>query len=209
MGRNKKEITLDNLTSALKTVYGPKTEAVLLLFRHWVKNNYDMTKATPELTREIEDAFLERYSTAKPLNRDDALVLLDVYGEHFYKTATPEERAAFAIAAGYTPLEYEIMGEGFTMRELMQALKTIEGRKLSLPEALLTECFERYARCWLNWTQPITNMPQLLEQYRREPGMKSGERARAILKAFGVRLLDANNPEDVQRWKEVSGVQEH
>jgi hypothetical protein len=39
--------------------------------------------------------------------------------------------------------------------------------------------------------------------------MQLEERARAILKAFGVRLLDANNPEDVQEWKEVSGAREH
>jgi hypothetical protein len=39
--------------------------------------------------------------------------------------------------------------------------------------------------------------------------MKSEERARAILKAFGVRLLDGNKPEDVQEWKEVSGAREH
>jgi hypothetical protein len=33
------EITLDNLTSALKTIYGQETEAVLLIFLHWAKNN--------------------------------------------------------------------------------------------------------------------------------------------------------------------------
>ena len=48
------EITLDNLTSALKAVYGQKTEAVLLLFRHWVRTHYDIAKATPGELREIE-----------------------------------------------------------------------------------------------------------------------------------------------------------
>ena len=27
--------------------------------------------------------------------------------------------------------------------------------------------------------------------------------------AFGVRLLDGNNPEDVQKWKELFGAREH
>ena len=52
--------------------------------------------------------------------------MLNVYGEHFYETAEPEERAALALAAGYTPLEYAIMSEGFSLRELMQALRALE-----------------------------------------------------------------------------------
>ena len=52
-------------------------------------------------------------------------------------------------------------------------------------------------------------MPQLIALYRREPAMESEERARAIMGAFGVRLLDSNNPEDVQKWKELSGAREH
>jgi hypothetical protein len=39
--------------------------------------------------------------------------------------------------------------------------------------------------------------------------LDANRRARVILKAFGVRLLDANNAEDVQKWKEVSGAREH
>jgi hypothetical protein len=44
----KTEITIYNLTSALKTFYGQNTEQALLLFRHWVRNNYDIAKATLE-----------------------------------------------------------------------------------------------------------------------------------------------------------------
>jgi hypothetical protein len=108
-----REITLDNLTSALKTFYGKETAAVLLILWHWAKHSYDFAQATPELLREIEGGLLGVYHAAQPLERPDALELLSVYGEHFFKTATPEERAALATAIGYTPLEYEIMGEGF------------------------------------------------------------------------------------------------
>ena len=85
---------------------------MLLIF--WAKNNHDIANATPEELQEIKEGYLEKYHTAKPLERPDALELLGVYGEHFFKTATTEERAAFAIAIGRTPLEYEIMGEGFS-----------------------------------------------------------------------------------------------
>jgi hypothetical protein len=95
------------------------TEVPLLIFRHWVARNYDIAHATPELIREIEVSFLETYHAASPLKRSEALELLNVYGEHFYKTASPEERAVMAVATGHTPLEYEIMGEGFSLRELM------------------------------------------------------------------------------------------
>jgi hypothetical protein len=79
---SKKEITLDNLTSALKTMYGDKTDVPLLIFRHWAKNNYDMQQATPELIREIERSYLEQYDAAPPLPREDALALLEVYDRH-------------------------------------------------------------------------------------------------------------------------------
>src|SRR5262249_8579880 len=115
MSQNK-QITLDNLTSALKAVYGQNTEVPLLIFRHWAPRDYDMAQATPELIREIDESYLEKYHATPPLERSDALDLLNVYGEHFYKTASPKERAVLAIAAGYTPLEYEIMGEGFSLR---------------------------------------------------------------------------------------------
>jgi hypothetical protein len=39
--------------------------------------------------------------------------------------------------------------------------------------------------------------------------MESQDNARAILKTFGVKLLDVNKPEDVQVWKKVSGAREH
>jgi hypothetical protein len=158
--------------------------------------------------REVEEDYLKMYHAAKPCNRADAIDLLSVYGEHFYKTASPEERAAYAIAMGCTPLEYEIRAEGFSMRELMQALKTIDAANTA-PEALLTKCFDRYVSQWLKSNRPINNMPQLIAQYRREPAMKSEERARAILTEFGVRILDTNMPEDMQKWKEVSGAREH
>jgi hypothetical protein len=203
------EITLDNFTSALKTIYGQETEAVLLIFLHWVKNNYDVANATPEVLQEIKEGYLEKYHTAKPLERPDALELLGVYGEHFFKTATPEERAAFAIAIGRTPLEYEIMGEGFSLRELMQALKALEAHNGPAPEKMLVAFFERYLCEYLNRRELITTMPQLIAQYRREPAMKSKERAKAVLSAFGVRLLDPHEPEDMQKWKELSGTREH
>jgi hypothetical protein len=202
---NKNQITLDNLTSALKTVYGQNTEPVLLVFWHWAKNNYDIAKATPEWRREVGADYLKKYHATKPSERADALDLLNVYDEHFFRTATLEERAAFAIAVGYSPLEFEIMEEGFSLRELMQALKTLEVNNGPAPEDMLTEFFQRFARLWLNRKQPI-NMPQVIAQYRREQAMKSEDRARAILKAFGVGLLDPNKPEDMQKWKRVSGA---
>ncbi len=94
------------------------------------------------------------------------------------------------------------------MRELMQALKTFDAASAA-PEAVLTECFERFARLHLKWNHPTPDMSQLLARYRREPAMKSEEHARAILKAFGVKLLDANKPEDIKKWKEISGTTEH
>jgi hypothetical protein len=186
-----------------------ETEAVLLILLHWAKNSYDLAQATPELLREIEGGLLGVYHAAQPLERPDAFELLSVYGEHFFKTATPEERAALATAIGYTPLEYEIMGEGFSLRELMQALKTLEVHYGPAPEAMLNEIFEQYLCQYTEQEQLLTRMPQLIARYRREPAMKSEEHARSILKAFGVRLLDGNKPEDVQEWKEVSGAREH
>jgi len=76
-----KEITLDNLTSALKTVYGQETEATRLIFRHWAKRNYDIAQATTETLRKIDQGFLEKYQRAQPLERREALDLLNVYGE--------------------------------------------------------------------------------------------------------------------------------
>ena len=204
-----REITLDNLTSALKTFYGQETEAVLLILLHWAKNSCDLSTATPELLRELEGGLLGVYHAAQPLERPDALELLGVYGEHFFETATPEERAAFAIAIGYTPLEYEIMGEGFSLRELMQALKALEARNGPAPEKMLLEFFQRYLCEYLNRRELITTMPQLIAQYRGEPAMKSEERAKAVLKVFGVRLLEPRKPEDMQKWKKLSRMREH
>ena len=123
MSQNR-QITLDDLTSALKAVYGQNAEVPLLIFRHWAARNYDIAQATPELIREIEESFLEKYHATPPLERSDALDLLNVYGEHFYKTASPKERAVMAIAVGYTPLEYEIINEGFSLR---RADASVEG----------------------------------------------------------------------------------
>jgi hypothetical protein len=39
--------------------------------------------------------------------------------------------------------------------------------------------------------------------------MASDEHAKAILSAFGVKLLDQSNPEDLQVWKQVSGARDH
>jgi hypothetical protein len=52
-------------------------------------------------------------------------------------------------------------------------------------------------------------MPQLIAQYRGEPAMKSEERAKAVLKVFGVRLLEPRKPEDMQKWKKLSRMREH
>ena len=95
------------------------------------------------------------------------------------------------------------------MRELMQALKALEAYNGLAPEKMLIEFFERYLCEYLNRSELTTTMPQLIAQYRRETAMKSEERARAVLNAFGVRLLDPHNPEDMQKWKELSGTREH
>ena len=180
-----------------------------MIFRHWAARGYDMARATPELIREIEEGYLEKYHATPPLKRSDALDLLNIYGEHFYKTASPKERAVMAIAVGYTPLEYEIVGEGFSLRELMQALKALEAHNGPAPEDMLTAFFERYIWEFLGQRQLIAEMPQIIARYRRELAMESEERARAILKAFGVRLLDMDKPEDMQKLKELSCAKEH
>jgi hypothetical protein len=199
------EERLLNLTSALKTFHGNKVKAALPIFRHWVRTNYNIAEMTPEWHQEVEDGYAKIYRAAKPLKRAKALDAIDIYSEHFFKTATADERAALATALGATPVEYEIRTEGFSMRELMQALKIMR----HVPDDLLIACFERYAWKWHRRKFPITAMSQLIAMYRGEPAMKSVERAMAILRAFGLRLLDVNKPEDVQKWKEVSGVREH
>jgi hypothetical protein len=78
---------------------------------------------------------------------------------------------------GYTPLEYEIMGEGFSLLELMQALKTLEVHYGPVPEAMLTEIFEQYVWQYTEQEQLLTQMPQLIARYRGEPAMQSEERA--------------------------------
>jgi hypothetical protein len=198
------EINLDNLTAALKAVYGQETEVALLTLRHWVRTHYDTAKATPEQLREVEEGLLKNYHLAEPLDPTEAKDLLAVYGRHFFETSTPEERAAIAVALGYTPIEYEIMGGGFSMRELMGALRIIQ----NAPDDFLIDVFGRYARENLGKKLPTAAMPQLLAMYRREPVME-WERAQAILKVFGVRILDDAKPEDLQIWKEVSGAREH
>jgi len=100
------------------------------------------------------------------------------------------------------------MTEGFSIRELMQALKAFDHAG-SAPEDMLTVFFERYLCEHLKEKRLIAKMPQIIAQYRREPAMKSEERATAILKAFGVRPLFTNKSEDIQKWKEVSGATEH
>jgi hypothetical protein len=202
------ENSLDNLTAALKTVYGHKTEAAFLLLRHCVKANCGIAKETPETLRKIEESYIKKFHSAKPSDRNKAVDLLNVYVEHFFKTATPEERAAFAIAGGYTPVEFEITMEGFSMRELMQAVKKLEAYK-PIPEDLLIEFFERYVRLFPEQKQLTTKLPQLIALYRREPAMKSGERAIAILKELGMEVLYSNKSEDMQKWKEVSGARVH
>jgi hypothetical protein len=200
-----KDERLLNLTSALKTFHGQKMKAVLPIFRHWVRFNCDITEATPEWHQEVEEGYVKLYHLAKSLEHARALDVLEIYSDHFFKTATTDERAVLASALGCSSLEYEIRSEGFSMRELMQALKIFD----PVPEGFLTACFERYVRDRLKQEQLLTTIPQIMAQYRREPAMKSVERAGAILKEFGVRLLNANDPDDLQTWKEVSGAGEH
>jgi hypothetical protein len=100
MSQNR-QITLDNLTSALKAFYGQNTEVPLLIFRHWAARNYNIAQVTPEFVREREESYLKTYHATPPLERSEALDLLKVYGRHFYKTASPEERGAAAEARFY------------------------------------------------------------------------------------------------------------
>jgi hypothetical protein len=99
--------------------------------------------------------------------------------------------------------------EGFSLRELMQALKALEAHNGPAPEDMLTAFFERYICEFLGQGQLIAEMPQIIARYRRQVAMESEERARAILKAFGVGLLDTDKPEDMQIWKDFSGATEH
>jgi hypothetical protein len=91
------------------------------------------------------------------------------------------------------------------MRELMQALKIFH----NMPDDLLTACFERYASDYQGSKVPSTALPQLIAMYLREPAMKSKERAKAILEAFGIRTLNINDPDDLKIWKKVSRAREH
>ena len=143
------------------------------------------------------------------MSQNKQITLDNLTSAYFYKTASPKERADLAIATGHTSLEYEIMGEGFSLRELMQALKALEAHNGPAPEDMLTAFFERYICNCLGQRQLIAEMPQIIVRYRREVAMESEERARAILKAFGVRLLDTDKPEDMQIWKDFSGAKEH
>jgi len=117
MSQNK-QITLDNLTSALKAVYGQNTEVPLLIFRHWAARDYDMAQATPELIREIDESYLEKYHATPPLERSDALDFLNVYGEHFYKTASPKEHALRGSDSGARPLRDWSTWRGYPERDL-------------------------------------------------------------------------------------------
>jgi hypothetical protein len=200
-----KDERLLNLTSALKAVHGQKINAALPIFWHWARTKYDIGDATPKWREEVEEAFVKVYHLAKLIEQAKAIDFLKVYSKHFFKTATADERAALATALGYSSLEFEIRSEGFSMREQLQALKIFD----RVPEDLLTACFERYARDWRGHKLPIGATEQLIALYRREPAMKSLERARTILKVFGVKLLNVNDPDDVQTWKEVSAAREH
>jgi hypothetical protein len=103
---------------------------------------------------------------------------------------------------------FKVRAEGFSLRELMQALKLFDGSPGQLPEEVLVRCFERYYRSFLGQPELISRTAEVLALYRREPPMASEERARAILNTFGVKILDDSKPEDVQLWKEVSGARE-
>lgn len=194
-----------NLTSALKSFHRQKTRAVLPIFWHWMRINYDTANATPEWHEEVQEGYLKMYRAAKPLKRVKAVDVLEIYSKHFFKTATADERAALASALGMTPIEYEIRTEGFSMRELMQALKIFN----NVPDDLLTACFERYAREWYGRKVSTTRMAEIIATYRLEPPMRPIERAKAILKNFGIRILNDDNPDDLRIWKKVSSAREH
>jgi hypothetical protein len=114
-----------------------------------------------------------------------------------------------ANATGCSPVQFKVREEGFSLRELMQALKLFDGSPGQLPEELLVSCFERYYRSFLGQPELISRTAEVLAIYRREPPMASEEHARAILDTFGVKILDAGKPEDMKVWKEVSGAREH
>jgi hypothetical protein len=103
---------------------------------------------------------------------------------------------------------FKVRDEGFSLRELMQALKLFDGSPGQLPEEVLVRCFERYYRSFLGQPELISRTAEVLALYRREPPMASEERAGVILNTFGVKILDDSKPEDVQLWKEVSGARE-
>ena len=118
------------------------------------------------------------------------------------------ERREIGIAAHHRPVQFKARDEGFSLRELMQALKLFDGSPGQFPEELLVRCFERYYRSFLGQPELISRTPEVLALYQREPPMASEEQAKSILNTFGVKILDAGKPEDVQVWKEVSGVRE-
>jgi hypothetical protein len=130
---------------------------------------------------------------------------LEAYDEHLRRTTTFRERKEIAIALGYTSVEFKIREEGFSLRELMQALKFFDGPPPQWPERILAACFERYFRLHLGRPELVARIPEAIARYRREPAVSSEECARAILKQFGMKLLDVNNPEDLQVLKQVSG----
>jgi hypothetical protein len=140
----KVEITLNNLTSALKTIYGAKIEVPVLILRHWIKNTCDPRQVTPDLFRELERGYLEQYERAVPLEHEIAVDLLKVYDAYLHRTTTAEERQRIAIAAGCTPIEFKIREEGFSLRELMQALKLFDRAPAHWPREFLIRCFERH-----------------------------------------------------------------
>jgi hypothetical protein len=65
---------------------------------------------------------------------------------------------------GHTPLQYEIIGEGFSLRELMQALKAFEAQRGPAPDDILIAFFGRYICEYLGQRQLTTELPQLIEQ---------------------------------------------
>jgi hypothetical protein len=172
----KVEITLDNLTAALKSEYEDKTDVPLLIFRHWAKNNYDMQQATPEQVHEAEKVFLKSYQQSPRLERGEARSLLEAYDEHLRRTVTFREREEIAIALGYTSVEFKFKEEGFSLRELMQALKFFDCPPPQWPERILAACFERYFGLHLGRPELVARMPEAIARYRREPAMSSPRR---------------------------------
>jgi hypothetical protein len=56
---------------------------------------------------------------------------------------------------------FKVRDEGFSLRELMQALKLFDGSPGQLPEEVLVRCFERYYRSFLGQPELISRTAEV------------------------------------------------